>query len=169
MLRTAIFGICAFVATAGGASAQARQAKPPTWCTGIDKAQVAALLGGTVPTPTQSGPAKDPDGINTTCVFVQGDRGLVAVRIEFPSVAEAEKRVSVDYLTRQHKGETAKYAEEIGPGDRAFWGLAGEDAYYVILKGATLYLVGFGGGDAKPAAEKAALIKLATSLSLMPR
>ena len=165
MLRTIIFGISVFAAAAGSASAQAR---PAGWCAGIDKAQVGALLGGPAPTPTENGPAKDPDGINTTCVFVLGERGLVAVRIEFASALEAQTKVSVDYLTRQHKGENAKYyAEERGPGDRAFWGQVGEDAYYVILKGATLYLVGFGGGDAKPAAEKPALIKLTSSL--LPR
>ena len=159
MIRAVMLGLGVLVTTAGCASAQAN------WCDGLDKVQIGALLGGPAPAPTQNGPAKDPDGINTTCVFVRGERGLVAVRLEFPSLPEAQKKVSADYLTRQHKREKAKhYVEEIGPGDRAFWGLVDEDAYYVILKGRTLYLVGFGGGDATPAAEKPALIKLATSM-----
>jgi hypothetical protein len=165
MIRAVILGISVLAATAGSASAQA---KPPAdWCAGIDKVQVGALLAGPAPAPKQSGPAKDPDGINTTCVFVLGQRALVAVRLDFASAAEAQKKVSVDYLVRQHKGERAAYSEEIGPGDRAFWGIVGEDAYYVIVSGATMYLVGTGGGDAKPAAEKPAIVKLTTSL--LPR
>ena len=115
----------------------------------------------------QSGPEKDADagGIATTCIFLQGQKGLVAMRVEFASAQDAQKRVSIEYLKNQQQGEEAKYVEEKGAGDRVFWGVSDKGAFYVILKGATLYFLGLGGVDGKvAAAQKPAIVKLTQSL-----
>src|SRR5262245_15117860 len=162
MRRAVLMGpILLLLVTAADASAQS------SWCRVVDKAQVGALLGGTAPAPMQTGPEKNADagGISTTCIFVQGQRGVVMMRVEFASAQEAQKTVSLEYLKNQEQGEDAKYVEEKGAGDRVFWGVSEEGAFYVILKGATLYFVGLGGVDSKvAAARKPALVKLTQSL-----
>ena len=140
------------------------QAQTPSWCAGIDKAQVGALLGGTAPAPKQSGPTSDiaAGGVTTTCLFPAEPKIVMTMRIEFTSATEAQNRVGIDWLKKNIEAN-ASYAEEKGVGDRAFWAVSPEGASSIILKGSTLYLAVLGpGSDA--AAKKPALIKLAQSL-----
>lgn len=162
MTRASLMAMTVLLLSAGSASAQ------PGWCAGIDKAQVGSLLGAAVPAPLQAGPERDEDsgGVNTTCAFVASPKGVVAIRVEFASAAEARKHVSIEYLKNQQQNdEDVKYVEEKGIGDRAFWAVSDEGAFYAILQGARLYGVGLGGMDGKVAAsKKPAILKLVQSL-----
>ena len=160
MLRAALIGCVVLLAPSASAFAQ------PNWCASVDKAQVGALLGGTAPAPIATGPEKDADagGITTICMFMQGKKGVLTMRIEFASPQEAAKKVTLEYLKNQ-QGDEAKYVEEKGVGDRAFWAVSDEGSSYVILKGAKLYSVALGGIDGKvAAAQKPAIAKLTQSL-----
>jgi len=140
-------------------------AQTPSWCAAVDRAQVGALLGGTAPTPKQAGPQNDAaaGGVTTTCIFPSPNQRIVmTMRIEFPSVEEARKQVSADWLKKNIEVK-ATFSEEPGLGDRAFWAVSTEGASSIILKGSKLYMAVLGpGSDA--AAQKPALVKLAQSL-----
>ena len=161
MFGATLMGLVVFLfASAASVFAQ------PNWCASVDKAQVGALLGGPTPAPIETGPAKDADagGITTMCLFMQGKKGVMTMRIEFPSPQEAAKKVTLEYLKNQ-QGDETKYVEEKGVGDRAFWAVSDEGASYVVLKGAKLYSVALGGLDGKlAAAQKPAIAKLTLSL-----
>lgn len=161
MLR-ALTVVFALVCLAAEASAQTN------WCAGIDTAQVGGLLGAAAPTPMQSGPRKDENagGVTTLCIFPQGKKAVLAMLVQFTSAAEAQKKLSVEYLRGQQKGD-AKYVEEKSPaGDRAFWGATSEGVFYSILRGANVYTTAISGLDTKSsAAAKPSLVKLALSLA----
>jgi len=159
MLR---FALCSLVLLLWQASTATAQT--PSWCAGVDKTQVGALLGGTAPAPKQSGPQKDDDagGVTTMCLFPAGQKVVMTMRIEFTSAAEAQKKVSADWLKKNVEA-AATYAEEKGIGDRAFWAVSSEDASFIILKGNKLYVAVLGPGK-DAAAQKPGLLKLAQSL-----
>jgi hypothetical protein len=72
--------------------------------------------------------------------------------ITFASAAAAMKAITQEYVKNQMDGESAAVKQESVAGDRAYWATTKEGAEYVILKGARVVAVGFGGKPPKPPA-----------------
>lgn len=128
-------------------------------CRLVTRAEAAALLGAGGAEPMGGDPEPDEDmgAQRITCVYQNGDRMLIVMILEFPNADAAGTTLTREMVEATLEDETATIAAESGLGDRAYWGMTEGAATFVVLRGARVLGVVFGGGGVNPADQRAAL------------
>jgi hypothetical protein len=121
-------------------------------CDLLAKATITGILGQPAAAGRPMGPEKDEDtdGMISFCTFQGGQSAIIVSEVTFASPAAAMKATTQEYVKNKMDDDGAAVKQESGAGDRAYWATTKEGAEYVVVKGAKVISVAFGGKLPKP-------------------
>lgn len=133
-------------------------------CTLVTKAEAVTVTGKAPSTILPYGPETEPETKSSVqwCVYGGGGVGLIVYLDTFASPAAAVGTMTRERIIAVMDDET-KVEPEPGLGDKAFWAVNESGGRIVVIRGATVLSLVFGGVEKDPAAKRAAVRALAVA------
>ncbi len=120
-------------------------------CSLLSRADAALVLGTAPVQITPAGPEPDEDspGRLSYCTYRAAASALIVSVVEFTSADEARKQLTRNLVQGRMEADDAKVVDEVGVGEKSFYGESGKGAMFVFLKKNKVLGIGIGGAPAK--------------------